>query len=434
LDNPTTTLEGEEEAEEERLLSPLLRNPPEDGVEVSDRSRVVLNNFHPTIFSTEPRSPKVPGSVHTCGSGGPILPAPTSAPVPGSSSSTGKGRVATHSLRFLDSPPFTEPDGTDSMNGVTGDPTRTPEVFGSSSAGSFMRQIQSAINARLGVSYANLAAKKGAASQQSRGHQGSPPSSSSYEEPALFLLPPRGLADALCEPIGITTGPSTPLSTGERKATSENFFTRAELLYKKTGEALSYERVQCLLLFGIYLQSTPSVSKCWMTVGQAIRMAQSLGIHLTHHDHSRETASQREYQRRTWHGCVWLDRVLSSTLGRPGMIPKWLFNSISLPSMIDDEFFETQTIGSPCRPDGRPCKVAFFVKALQLYQILDEILVDLYLNNAKDEGIESKLMRILQIDGKLQAWNKSLPEYLHPRHAAEDDEILKRQAIVLRVR
>ncbi|OGM48376.1 hypothetical protein ABOM_003368 [Aspergillus bombycis] len=480
-DEPATALEEEEEAEaeaeEERRLSPLLCNPPEDVVGVSNQSRIVRNNYHPRTFSTHRWSPKVTNSVHTCGSGGAILPASTSAPVPGSSSS-GKGTIATHSSRLVDSPAFTEPTGTDSMNGVTGDPTRTPEVFGSSSAGSFMRQIQSAINARLGVVHANLAAKNEAASQQSHSHLDSQPSSSGYGESALLLLPPRGLADSLMRaywdnnwslyPV-IDRGKIEPtyeslwtahtarnyplipvtvinlcfaigcyycelLPPRERKATSDDFFARAELLYKKTGEALSYERVQCLLLFGIYLQSTTSVSKCWMTVGQAVRMAQSLGIHLTHHDHSRETASQRAYQRRTWHGCVWLDRVLSSTLGRPGMIPKWLFNSIPLPSMIDDEFLDAQTIGSPFRPDGRPCKMAFFVKALELYQILDEILVDLYLKNAKDEGIESKLIRILQIDGKLQAWNKALPEHLHPRHAAEGDEILKRQAIVLRVR
>ncbi|KAE8135062.1 fungal-specific transcription factor domain-containing protein [Aspergillus pseudotamarii] len=351
-------------------------------------------------------------------------------------------------------------------------------LFGSSSAGSFMREIQSAISARLGASHRHMATRKVEAPQLHHRHRDFQPSSSGYEEPALFLLPPRNLADGLMQaywdnnwslyPVidrckieatyeslwtshNARNYPLIPISVinlcfaigcyycellppRERKATSDDFFTRAESLYKKTGETISYERVQCLLLFGIYLQSTTSVSKCWMTVGQAIRMAQSLGIHVAQHDRYREAVSHREYQRRTWHGCIWLDRVLSSTLGRPGMIPKWLFNSIPLPSMIDDEFFETQTTGSPFRPDGRPCRMAFVVKAMELYQILDEILVDLYLKTSKDEDIESKLMRILQIDSNLQAWKKSLPEFLHPRANAEADAILKRQAIVLRVR
>ncbi|PLB43207.1 hypothetical protein P170DRAFT_481154 [Aspergillus steynii IBT 23096] len=102
--------------------------------------------------------------------------------------------------------------------------------------------------------------------------------------------------------------------------------------------------------------------------------------------------------------------------------------------MIDDEFFETQTQGSPLRPDGKPCRVAFIVKAMNLYQILDETLVDLYLKSARSEDIESTLTRILEINGNLQAWNKSLPGHLQLQHAAEDDEVLQRQAIVLRVR
>lgn len=126
--------------------------------------------------------------------------------------------------------------------------------------------------------------------------------------------------------------------------------------------------------------------------------------------------------------------VLSSTLGRPGMIPNWLFDSVPLPSMIDDEFFESQTQGAPFRPDGRPCRMAFVVKAMELYQILDEILVDMYLKGSKDDDFESKLKNLLRIDGKLQAWKNSLPEFLRPRLAIEDDEILKRQAMVLRVR
>lgn len=95
----------------------------------------------------------------------------------------------------------------------------------------------------------------------------------------------------------------------ERKSTGGSFFARAGSLYQKTGEAQSHQRVQCLLLFGIYLQSTSSVFQCWMTVGQAIRMAQSLGIHLAH-SNSPETTTYREHRRRTWHCCVWLDRYV----------------------------------------------------------------------------------------------------------------------------
>ncbi|KAE8380435.1 fungal-specific transcription factor domain-containing protein [Aspergillus bertholletiae] len=361
------------------------------------------------------------------------------------------------------------------MNGVTGDPTQIREVFGSSSAGSFMRQIQAALDARLETVRSPAHRRPPVTGEHSLGEQ---PSYSSHEEPGLFLLPPRGLADGLIRaywdnewvlyPIinkqrieetyeslwtSKTTGNyplihicilnvcfalgchyCTLLPVKERKSSGDDFFSRAQRLYEKLGDVPSYEKAQCLLLFGIYLQSTSNVFQCWMTVGQAIRMAQCLGIHLSQPTPLPGSPSHEEYKRRTWHGCVWLDRVLSATLGRPGMIPKWLFNSVPLPSMIDDEFFETQTEGSILRPDGRPCIMAFTVKAMEFYQILDDILVTLYLKPDKDERFESKLTHILEIDARIQDWNKSLPDHLRAQSVTPRNGILGKQATVLRLR
>ncbi|GKZ39477.1 hypothetical protein AbraIFM66950_000385, partial [Aspergillus brasiliensis] len=242
-------------------------------------------------------------------------------------------------------------DNVDAMNGVTGDPAQTREVFGNSSAGSFMRQIQAAINAR-------LRAPRSTTPEATTVARGCSPddqlSYSSYEETALFLLPPRGFADSLMQayweydwilyPIldrrsveaiyaslwmardmgtyslihlsiinlcfALGCHYTKMLPPKDRVLSGDSFFTRAESLYKKAKDIPSYERVQYLLLSGIYLQSTSKVFQCWMTVGHAIRMAQSLGIHTAAPASSLCTGSvsQREYKRRTWHGCVWLDR------------------------------------------------------------------------------------------------------------------------------
>ncbi|CAG7946564.1 unnamed protein product [Penicillium salamii] len=454
------------------------QSPPKDAERSADQA--ASNTFRPLrgSLSAHQCSLETPGpsNAHAFDSPATHTPALVTAPAWAPVSGSLDNARATDSFRSLGNPSVTEPDGADSMNGVTGNPSRTPEVFGSSSAGSFMRRIQSVIKARLGEMHPDLPSKEDPTMQQSR-DSSLKISSLGYKEAGLLLLPPRSLADSLmqaywdndwslypiidraniqasydalwrshsendtpvmsvcvinvCFAIGCHYNALIPPS--ERKIAGEDFFVRAEALYKKTGEAFSCERVQCLLLIGLYLQSTTSVSKCWMTVGQAIRMAQSLGIHIRHND-ARETVSQREYRYRTWHGCIWLDRVLSSTLGRPGMIPSWLFNSIPLPSMIDDEFFPTQTESSSLRPDGRPCRMAFVVKAMELYHILDEILVELYLKAIPREDPESKLSNILRIDSRLQAWKISLPRHLYPHCACEDDKIIKRQAVVLRVR
>lgn len=116
------------------------------------------------------------------------------------------------------------------------------------------------------------------------------------------------------------------------------------------------------------------------------------------------------------------------------MIQKWLIYSTPLPSMIDDEFFEKQGEGSSIRPDGKPCTMAFIVKAMELYRILDDILIHLYLSPPKGEQQETRLTLILELDGRIQRWRASLPQHLQNHSASGEDPVLRRQAVVLRVR
>lgn len=235
------------------------------------------------------------------------------------------------------------------MNGIIGDPARTREVYGSSSASSFIQQIQTAINFKFGIAHQITGEQKAIPRSRSPCPQ---TSLSNCEEPTLFLLPPKGLADGLIgaywdnnwalypvinrrkiETIydSLWTSPTSAnyplipmsiinicfaigchysnlLSPKDRMGASDDFYGRAKRLYQKTGDIPSYERVTCLLLFAIYLQSTKHVFQCWMTVGKAIRMAQSLGIHLPESTIYLESVRDREYKRRIWHCCVWLDR------------------------------------------------------------------------------------------------------------------------------
>lgn len=116
------------------------------------------------------------------------------------------------------------------------------------------------------------------------------------------------------------------------------------------------------------------------------------------------------------------------------MIQKWLIYSIPLPSMIDDEFFEKQDKGSPIRPDGKPCIIAFIVKGMELYRILDDILVNLYLTPPGIEQQETRLTHILELDGCIQRWRTSLPLHLQNGSGPDNDPVLRRQALVLRIR
>lgn len=304
----------------------------------------------PSRFSDESRAaPRVPNAPIQ-----PFLEAAKDYAYPGLCSGLGASTApettnpsAIHPLQLDRSP--SEPHGEDSMNGIIGDPARTREVYGSSSASSFIQQIQTAINFKFGIAHQITGEQKAIPRSRSPCPQ---TSLSNCEEPTLFLLPPKGLADGLIgaywddnwalypvinrrkiETIydSLWTSPTSAnyplipmsiinicfaigchysnlLSPKDRMGASDDFYGRAKRLYQKTGDIPSYERVTCLLLFAIYLQSTKHVFQCWMTVGKAIRMAQSLGVHLPESTIYLESVRDREYKRRIWHCCVWLDR------------------------------------------------------------------------------------------------------------------------------
>jgi hypothetical protein len=79
--------------------------------------------------------------------------------------------------------------------------------------------------------------------------------------------------------------------------------------------------VQLLLLMGQYLQSTQRSVQTWTIHGLAIRAAFQLGLHSS--DLAKVFSSlEQEIWKRTWFGCVILDRTLSMTFGRPPAIPE----------------------------------------------------------------------------------------------------------------
>ena len=237
------------------------------------------------------------------------------------------------------------------MTGVVQNSTTSVEFFGDSSAVSFMRQINAAIDAQLEQSLPpNLDPDHhpplGTDRLDSKRHD--------LTDPLAFTLPPRNFADGLLQDyhdlvwvilpihdwtvfqaaynsvwLGQATDiPERPLycliniafalgsqfsnavHPTHRNKTGQTFWERAQLLFNPVlHDGASIEAVQCLLMMGLYLQSTCESHQCWMTVGAAVRMAQSLGLHLssTVPRYSKGTR-EIEISRRVWHGCVFMDR------------------------------------------------------------------------------------------------------------------------------
>ncbi|KAI0971646.1 C6 transcription factor [Xylaria arbuscula] len=350
------------------------------------------------------------------------------------------------------------------------------EVFGHSSADSFMRQVSSAIDARLGWSPETVPVT----------HEVYPSSHTRAECPTTigrspldYPLPQRRNADDLLKayydlvwavlPIhdrtvfqqcydaiwlgGTMSMPenifycmmNVALALGsqfsetvrphDRKHIGQTFWKHASRLFEaEIKNNASTEAVQCLLMMGLYLQSTCESYQCWMSVGSAIRMAQSLGLHLA--SAGRHISRQAQVARRVWHGCIYMDRMLSMIFGRPSMIPVWLSDTTPLPCMIDDEFLDSQQQPAAIRPDGNYTIVAFFVKSLELYEIVNGVLLNLYMSTETDRHKgDHSVASVLRFDDRLVSWSASLPQHLRYSLAGlSEDPVFRRQQIVLRAR
>lgn len=93
--------------------------------------------------------------------------------------------------------------------------------------------------------------------------------------------------------------------------------------------------MQYLLLTCQYLQGTQRSVETWTIHGLAVKAAFQLGLHSTAGS-SRFSHLDQEIRKRTWYGCVVLDRTLSMTFGRPAAIPED-YVRIPLPQVLEPE-------------------------------------------------------------------------------------------------
>ena len=97
----------------------------------------------------------------------------------------------------------------------------------------------------------------------------------------------------------------------QRDDASQTFFQRAwSLLHPETiiWEPGSLEVVQCLLLMSRYLQCTRNLHQTWMAVGSAVRIAQSLGLHVPDKSSSDSVNRDGQLRRQVWQCCVSMER------------------------------------------------------------------------------------------------------------------------------
>lgn len=375
----------------------------------------------------------------------------------------------------------------DAMMGATSDEHSSQAFFGMSSAGRFVQQIRSAMNNSASIPRVSSTSS---VSAQARAATSTPIQSKNWSPSAHNPLPPKDTADRLFQIYWRIVHPLYPfldrndtqqlymevfkekisterhasflcqlnvifaltcqldedISPSRRAASAAVYIDRAKkTIDHNIWQGASITSIQTFLIFAQYLQSTNNAYQCWIVVGHAIRMAQSLGLHLRDTTEKIGSPRRRQIHRKVWHGCILMDRVVSMTYGRPAMIEEKAATSVPPPIAVDDEHLTDNPEQRTTRLLNRPMLVDFYVQTLRLYEILNKVLNALYATeNAGEEqsdddddemfGLVSKTdgqASLLQLDHSLTVWHKKLPNHLCIRIEHPSNDTFYRQARIL---
>lgn len=215
------------------------------------------------------------------------------------------------------------------------------------------------------------------------------------------------------------------------------YFQRALVAACCPESDYSVDNVRVLLAQCFYLLLAQWTDRCWLTLGLAIRIAQSIGLHV-----EREQARTHpclgyidlEIQRRTWYSLYVLDRLLSVQLGRPSAIRNHDC-TVRLPSRMDDADFDVYRDLIPQPPNDQPQTGDYFVAVIRLSAILRHVERDVYRPKNMDYS-EDMLQRTIRLDAELLGWKSELQRWLRfdLGHPFERSAVLKRQRNMLAVK
>lgn len=365
------------------------------------------------------------------------------------------------------------------------DEHHTEGFFGSSSAGTFMQSVKRMVEEKLG------------GTPQSGNHNNVPllvPGHNSRQMGADYVLPPRKKTDRLMASFWKYVYVLYPyLDKAQMEEDYERIWTRhgsiseersfmcllnimlalscqveesiapeergrsADVFYRRARELLdvvetgSVRLVQSFLLLGQYFQSTNEPHPCWVFVGIGIRTAQSLGLHLPETSQRVSDKRTREILRKVWHGCVFMDRVLSMTYGRPCMIGPRTARPVPLPLSMDDELLSQGSVQQRTSEAQQPSLTDFYVFSLRLYEILYDILLTFYFTDVQQcqskDGLYDEYFgsssssggtwSVFELERRISSWENSVPDHLRIGNYRQDCDkgaVVYRQAIILHQR
>ncbi|KIX08046.1 uncharacterized protein Z518_02701 [Rhinocladiella mackenziei CBS 650.93] len=217
----------------------------------------------------------------------------------------------------------------------------------------------------------------------------------------------------------------------------QRYFDQAVALSQKYDSKHTVGHVQALLAQCFYLLATCHTDRCWTTLGMAVRIAQSIGLHVDEgHRKLPENERSSETRRRVWFSLYVLDRLLALQLGRPPAIHDDGFN-LRLPSRMSDFAISDDSHATVDQypAHGDALVGHYFIAMIQFSGIIGRVFNGLYgPNKAVNAGMT--LSTIERLDRELSQWKASLPRTLRfdLSHTFENSMTFKRQRNMLAIK
>jgi len=191
-----------------------------------------------------------------------------------------------------------------------------------------------------------------------------------------------------------------------------------------------------LLIQCFYLLASGQTDKCWTTLGTAIRIAQSIGLHAEDDVpslYSNRGVVEREIRRRTWYSLYVLDCLLSLQLGRPLAIVV-SETTVNLPSKLDDMQFDLLSDSVPEVTDETHF-ADYFRSVIEFSHIVGRAVRELF-GPRRENSDSVQLCKIEKIDRDLLQWRSLLPRPLRfdLGHAFDKSSIRRKQRNMLAIK
>ncbi|KAI7975931.1 hypothetical protein EIK77_002491, partial [Talaromyces pinophilus] len=236
---------------------------------------------------------------------------------------------------------------------------------------------------------------------------------------------------------------SFPHDENERSQSYFQYFEQGVYFSNELMAKCNLVNVWTSLVRCFFLLAVCQTDRCWNTLGFAIRMAQSIGLHV-------DTPPPRkglnisleiecELRRRTWYSMYVLDRLLALQLGRPLAIHQEDFH-VTLPSHFENDNIRDSSENAETPSKGRGMTTAsttdYFLHVIRFSSIVEHVVRELYQPIQPEVSADKVLSDASIIDASLLEWRSSLPHHLRFDfgHTFEKSVVFKRQRNMLAIK